>query len=64
MTMMCNSTDSKKKTIMILGAGRGQVGLYKAARELGHRSVAVSIPGDYPGFAFADEIEHGCGFSH
>lgn len=56
--MMCNSTDSKKKTIMILGAGRGQVGLYKAARELGHRSVAVSIPGDYPGFAFADEIEY------
>ena len=46
------------KTIMILGAGRGQVGLYKAARAMGHKSVAVSIKGDYPGFAFADEIDY------
>lgn len=46
------------KTILILGAGRGQVGLYKAARAMGHRSVAVSIPGDYPGFAYADEIDY------
>ena len=46
------------KTIMILGAGRGQVGLYKAAREMGHKSVAVSIRGDYPGFALADEIDY------
>ena len=44
------------KTIMILGAGRGQVGLYKAAKAMGHKSVAVSIKGDYPGFALADEI--------
>lgn len=48
----------ESKTILVLGAGRGQVGLYKAARELGHRSVAVSIPGDYPGFALADEIDY------
>lgn len=46
------------KNILILGAGRGQVGLYKAARAMGHRSVAVSIPGDYPGFALADEIDY------
>jgi len=46
------------KTIMILGAGRGQVGLYKAAKAMGHKSVAVSIKGDYPGFALADEIDY------
>ena len=46
------------KNILVLGAGRGQVGLYKAAREMGHLSVAVSIPGDYPGFALADEIDY------
>ena len=46
------------KNILILGAGRGQVGLYKAAREMGHHSIAVSIPGDYPGFALADEIDY------
>ena len=46
------------KNILIVGAGRGQVGLYKAAREMGMRSVAVSIKGDYPGFDLADEIEY------
>ena len=46
------------KNILVLGAGRGQVGLYKAAKEMGHRSVAVSIPGNYPGFALADEIDY------
>lgn len=46
------------KTIMVLGAGRGQVGLYKAARSMGHKSIAVSIKGDYPGFALADEIDY------
>ncbi len=44
------------KTVMVLGAGRGQVGLYKAIRNLGHRSVAASIAGEYPGFQYADEI--------
>ena len=42
------------KKVMILGAGRGQVGLYKAAKKLGYESIAVSIDGDYPGFALAD----------
>ena len=43
------------KKVMILGAGRGQIGLYNAARRLGYESVAVSIEGDYPGFALADQ---------
>ena len=44
------------KKVMILGAGRGQVGLYHAAKRLGYESVAVSIDGDWPGFALADHI--------
>ena len=46
------------KTVLVLGAGRGQVALYKAAKEIGARTVAISIPGDYPGFEHADEIEY------
>ena len=42
--------------LMILGASRGQVGLYRACRKLGVESVAASIPGDYPGFDLADHI--------
>ncbi len=42
--------------LMILGAGRGQVGLIKAAKELGYRTVVTSIKGNYPGFALADEV--------
>ena len=45
----------EKKTVLVLGAGRGQVGLINAAHALGHRAVVVSIPGDYPGFRIADE---------
>lgn len=44
------------KKVMILGAGRGQVGLYKAAKKLGYEAIAVSIDGDWPGFALADRI--------
>ncbi len=44
------------KKLMILGAGRGQVGLYKAAKKLGYQTIATSIPGNYPGFDYADEI--------
>ena len=43
------------KTLMILGASYTQVPLFEAARRLGFRTVAASIPGDYPGFACADE---------
>ena len=46
------------KNVLIAGAGRGQVGLYKAAREMGMRSIAVSIRGNYPGLMFADAIEY------
>lgn len=42
--------------LMILGAGRGQVGLIKAAKELGYHTVVTSIQGNYPGFTIADEI--------
>lgn len=44
------------KKVLVLGAGRGQVGLIRAAHNLGHEAIVVSIPGDYPGFAMADKI--------
>ncbi len=40
---------------MILGAAYTQIPLYEAARRLGVKTVAVSIPGDYAGFEYADE---------
>ncbi len=43
------------KRIMILGAGRGQVGLIKAANDYGYHSIVASIDGDYPGFKYASE---------
>lgn len=45
-----------RKKLFILGASRGQVGLYRACRRLGVRSIAASVPGKYPGFDLADEI--------
>lgn len=47
------------KSIMILGAGEGQVPLIRRARESGWRTIVVSPPGDYPGFDLADV----CAFS-
>ena len=44
------------KTLMILGAGVYQVPLIQKAKQLGLRTVAVSIPGIFPGFAYADEV--------
>lgn len=46
------------KKLMILGAGRGQVGLIQTAKKLGYTTVVTSIAGNYPGFAYADEICH------
>ena len=46
----------KKKRIMVLGAGRGQVGLIKSAKKLGYETIVTSIKGNYPGFALADKI--------
>ena len=44
------------KKLMIMGAGIYQVPLIKKAREMGLWTIAVSIPGDYPGFECANEV--------
>ena len=46
------------KKLMIMGAGIYQVPLIRKAREMGIYTIAVSIPGNYPGFAVADEVCH------
>ena len=43
------------KKLMILGASYSQLPLYEAAKKLGISTVAVSTPGDWPGFQVADE---------
>ncbi|MCR5294456.1 MAG: ATP-grasp domain-containing protein [Lachnospiraceae bacterium] len=43
------------KKMLIPGAGIYQVPLIRKAKELGIYTIAASIPGPYPGFAFADE---------
>lgn len=43
------------KKIIILGAGIYQVPLIKAAKQRGLYTIVVSIPGNYPGFAYADK---------
>lgn len=45
-----------EKTILILGASRGQVGLYMAAKEMGYKTVSLGIKGSYPGISLADEV--------
>ncbi len=44
------------RKIMILGASIYQVPLIKKAKEMGLYVVCVSIPGDYPGFKYADKV--------
>lgn len=44
------------KKLMILGAGVYQVPLIKTAKRMGIHTIVASIPGDYPGFALADQI--------
>jgi len=46
------------KKLMIMGAGIYQVPLIKTAKRMGIHTIAVSIPGKYPGFSVADEICH------
>lgn len=46
------------KKLMIMGAGIYQVPLIKTAKRMGIHTIAVSIPGNYPGFSVADEICH------
>ena len=43
---------------MILGASYSQIPLYETASRLGIATVAVSTPGDWPGFAVADECSY------
>lgn len=50
------SQDYTGKRVMIIGAGRGQLGLYKAANKMGVTCIAAGYPGKYPGLALADEI--------
>ena len=44
------------KKLMVMGAGTYQVPLIKRAKALGIYTIAVSIPGKYPGFQYADEV--------
>ena len=47
----------KNKRLLILGAGRGQVGLYKAAKKLGIKSIAATMPDNNPPcISMADEV--------
>ena len=46
--------NSKKKKIMIMGAGIYQVPLIKKAKEMDLETIVVSIPGSYPGIELAD----------
>ena len=45
------------KRLFVLGAGRGQVGLYKAAKEMGIHTIAGTMPDNNPpGIQLADEV--------
>ena len=44
------------KKILILGAGIYQVPLIKRAKEMGVYTIVASIPGNYPGFSYADKV--------
>ena len=52
---MSTNTMSGKK-MMIVGAARGQLGLYKAAKQMGIKVVAAGKLGNYPGLKYADVI--------
>lgn len=46
------------KKLLVLGAGIYQVPLIKCAKSLGVYTIVASIPGNYPGFALADEVAY------
>lgn len=46
------------KKLMILGASYSQLPLYEAAKRLGVHTIAVSTPGNWPGFLAADESSY------
>lgn len=43
-----------RETVLVLGAAGAQVPLIDFVQSKGYRTIAVSIPGEYPGFAIAD----------
>ncbi|MEX1030822.1 MAG: ATP-grasp domain-containing protein [Paenibacillaceae bacterium] len=44
------------KKLMVLGAGISQLPLIQTARKMGLYVIVLSSPGNYPGFAWADQI--------
>ncbi len=42
--------------ILVLGAGVYQIPVIECIHRMGHRAIVASIPGNYPGFAYADEV--------
>ncbi len=44
------------KKVLILGAGIYQVPLITKAKEMGYYTIVASIPGNYPGFQYADKV--------
>ncbi len=45
------------KRLLVVGAGRGQVGLYRAAKEMGIHTIAGTMPDNNPpGIKLADEV--------
>lgn len=44
------------KKILILGAGRGHLGLIKTAKEMGLYTIVVGLPGNYPCIPLADKF--------
>ena len=44
------------RTLLVLGASYSQIPLFQAARKLGVRTVASTIPGPYAGIPYADEV--------
>ncbi|MDO4798830.1 MAG: ATP-grasp domain-containing protein [Coriobacteriales bacterium] len=42
--------------ILVLGAGVYQIPVIECIHRMGHRAIVASIPGNYPGFALADEV--------
>lgn len=51
-----NICNQEKKRLLILGAGRGQVGLIKSAKELGFETIVASYSRNFPGVEIADEF--------
>ena len=45
-----------QKTLLVLGASYSQIPLLKAAKRLGVKTVAATIPGPYQGIGYADEV--------